>query len=992
MDHPHHHDHGSREAARQGRDQAHTYPPAQQIAASGTIYTCPMHPQIRQLAPGACPICGMTLEPIVASAETGQSHELVDMTRRFWIGLALTAPILVLEMGGHFFGLHRFIEPQLSNWIQFALATPVVLWAGWPFFVRAARSLITRKLNMFTLIAMGTGVAWLYSAIATIAPSVFPAAFRAADGSVAIYFEAAAVITVLVLLGQVLELRAREQTGGAIRALLDLAPKFARRIAPDGSDEDVPLEKVVVGDRLRVRPGEKIPVDGGLLEGRSSVDESMVTGESMPVTKTVGDRLVGGTMNQTGAFVMRADKVGRDTMLSRIIEMVAAAQRSRAPIQRLADQVSGWFVPLVIAVAAVAFVAWAAFGPEPRMTYGLVAAVSVLIIACPCALGLATPMSIMVGVGRGAQSGVLIKDAEALERLEKVDTLVVDKTGTLTEGHPRVIAIHPVAGITENDLLRLAASVERGSEHPLAMAIVQSAIQQNLKLADTDDFDAPVGKGVIGKVEGRSLVIGTRRFLDENGIDATDLVAEAERLREDGATAIFVAIDGKAAGVLAIADPIKATTPTALHALRDDGVSVVMLTGDNWTTARAIAKRLGIEEVEAEILPEDKSKVVTRLREQGRIVAMAGDGVNDAPALAAADIGVAMGTGTDVAIESAGVTLLKGDLRGIVRGRRLSTATMRNIRQNLFFAFIYNAAGVPVAAGALYPFFGVLLSPIIAAAAMTLSSLSVILNSLRLRNVNPDEQLTSSRLPAPRRSRRVAAWAASIAALIVFGALLFAYAPQLHGPQLVEPKGTETLETAPVPQAAKPQPTEAPSSSRETEAQISTPHEPTKEHEVEAAKKNAAVGERVAKVLPNGVELTLSESDVEARLLDFLENRTAQSKKVTWFDLDHVVFNSGRTSPRPGSQEQLRNIAKILAAYPQARAIIGGFTDDVGNAKANQKISQARAEFVRRELIRMGADSSRVVAKGYGEEHPIASNDTEDGRRKNRRISLSFVR
>ncbi|MGJ0532783.1 MAG: heavy metal translocating P-type ATPase, partial [Methylocystis sp.] len=514
MDHPHHHDHGSREAAKQGRDQAHSRPAVQQIAdssvtgASGTIYTCPMHPQIRQPVPGDCPICGMTLEPVVASAETGQSHELVGMTRRFWIGLALTTPILVLEMGGHFFGLHRFIEPQLSNWIQFALATPVVLWAGWPFFVRAARSRILRKRNMFTLVAMGTGVAWLYSAVATIAPSVFPAAFRAADGSVAIYFEAAAVITVLVLLGQVLELRAREQTGGAIRALLDLAPKFARLIAPDGSDEDVPLETIVVGDRLRVRPGEKVPVDGELLEGRSSVDESMVTGESMPVTKAAGDRVVGGTMNQTGAFIMRADKVGRDTMLSRIVEMVVAAQRSRAPIQRLADQVSGWFVPLVIAVAAVAFIAWAAFGPEPRMSYGLVAAVSVLIIACPCALGLATPMSIMVGVGRGAQSGVLIKDAEALERLEKVDTLVVDKTGTLTEGHPRVIAVHPVAGITENDLLRLAASVERGSEHPLALAIIQSAIEQNLKLADTDDFDAPVGKGVIGKVEGRSLVIG----------------------------------------------------------------------------------------------------------------------------------------------------------------------------------------------------------------------------------------------------------------------------------------------------------------------------------------------------------------------------------------------------------------------------------------------------------------------------------------------------
>jgi Cu+-exporting ATPase len=703
---------------------------------AGTIYTCPMHPQIRQLGPGNCPICGMTLEPILVTAETGPSPELVDMMRRFWIGLALTAPVFALEMGGHFFDLHQFILPQISNWIQFVLATPVVLWAGWPFFARAGQSLVTRNLNMFTLIAMGTGVSWVYSVVATLAPSIFPPAFRNMDGSVAIYFEAAAVITVLVLLGQVLELRAREQTGGAIRALLDLAPKTARRIKADGSDEDVPLESVVVGDRLRVRPGEKVPVDGELLEGRSSVDESMVTGESMPVTKNVGDKLIGGTLNQTGSFIMRADKVGRDTMLSRIVEMVVAAQRSRAPIQRLADQVSGWFVPAVIGAAILAFIAWAAWGPEPRMTYGLVAAVSVLIIACPCALGLATPMSIMVGVGRGAQSGVLIKNAEALERFERIDTLVVDKTGTLTEGKPRVTAIRPIAGITESDLLRLSASLERASEHPLATAIVQSALERKLELGEATDFNSPIGKGVTGKVDGQSLVIGNRRFLHEIGIDASALDDEAERLREEGATAIFVAIDGAIAGVLGIADPVKATTPDALQGLRDDGVTVVMLTGDNWTTARAVAKRLGINEVEAEILPEDKSKVVSRLREAGRIVAMAGDGVNDAPALAAADIGIAMGTGTDVAIESAGVTLLKGDLQGIVRGRRLSAATMGNIRENLFFAFFYNAAGVPVAAGALYPFFGLLLSPTIAAAAMALSSVSVIANSLRLRRAS----------------------------------------------------------------------------------------------------------------------------------------------------------------------------------------------------------------------------------------------------------------
>jgi Cu+-exporting ATPase len=571
--------------------------------------------------------------------------------------------------------------------VQLALATPVVLWAGWPFFERAWRSVLSRNLNMFTLIAMGTGVAWTYSVIATVAPQIFPPAFRNHEGSVAIYFEAAAVITVLVLLGQVLELRAREQTGGAIRALLDLAPKTARRIESDGAESDIPLEAVSVGDMLRVRPGEKAPVDGELVEGRSAVDESMVTGESMPVTKTAGSKIIGGTMNQTGSFVMRADKIGRDTMLAQIVQMVANAQRSRAPIQRLADQVSGWFVPLVISVAALAFAAWSIWGPEPRFAFGLVAAVSVLIIACPCALGLATPMSIMVGVGRGAQSGVLIKNAEALERFEKIDTLVVDKTGTLTEGKPRVVAIVPAAGFESDDVLRLAASLERGSEHPLAAAIVAAAQEKALTLADTQDFNSPVGKGVTGAVEGRRLAIGNLRFFAELGVVAHELEQQAEALRLDGATAVFVAIDGKAAGIIGIADPIKPTTLEAVRALRADGIRVVMLTGDNRTTAEAVAKRLGIDEIEAEILPQDKSEVVERLRREGRVVAMAGDGVNDAPALAAADIGIAMGTGTDVAIESAGVTLVKGDLQGIVRARRLSAATMGNIRQNLFFAF-----------------------------------------------------------------------------------------------------------------------------------------------------------------------------------------------------------------------------------------------------------------------------------------------------------------
>ncbi|HLW91577.1 MAG TPA: heavy metal translocating P-type ATPase [Roseiarcus sp.] len=708
--------------------------PALKPAPAGAIYTCPMHPQIRQPGPGNCPICGMALEPEVATAAAGPSPELKDMTRRFWVGLILSVPVLALEMGRHLTGLHVMLAAQTSNWIQFVLATPVVLWAGWPFFERGWASLKTRNFNMFTLIAMGIGVAWVYSVVATVAPGAFPPAFRGADGAVAIYFEAAAVITVLVLLGQVLELRAREQTGGAIRALLDLAPKTARRVRIDGLDEEIALEAVTVGDRLRVRPGEKIPVDGELIEGRSAIDESMVTGESMPVTKTPGDKLIGGTLNQSGGFIMRADKVGSDTVLAQIVQMVAQAQRSRAPIQRLADQVSGWFVPLVILVAILAFVVWAIFGPEPRFAFGLVAAVSVLIIACPCALGLATPMSIMVGVGRGARSGVLIKNAEALERFEKVDTLVVDKTGTLTEGKPKVVALRAV-GISEDELLRLSASLEQSSEHPLAAAIVRAATERGVGLAKVENFDSPAGKGATGTVNGRRVVLGNRAMMAAAGVDIASLEKAAEDLRRDGATAIFAALDGKAAGVIAIADPIKATTAGAVSSLRDAGVRVVMLTGDNRTTAEAVARKLGISEVEAEILPQDKGKVVERLRKEGRVVAMAGDGVNDAPALAAADVGVAMGTGTDVAIESAGVTLLRGDLQGMVVARRLSQATMRNIRQNLFFAFIYNAAGVPIAAGILYPFLGLLLSPIIAAAAMALSSVSVVGNALRLRSI-----------------------------------------------------------------------------------------------------------------------------------------------------------------------------------------------------------------------------------------------------------------
>ncbi|WP_292027010.1 heavy metal translocating P-type ATPase [Brevundimonas sp. UBA2416] len=701
----------------------------------GAIYTCPMHPEVRQDGPGSCPICGMALEPETVTAEAPVNHELIDFTRRFWVSLVLTLPVFALEMGGHLTGLMMRIPGQTSNWIQFALATPVVLWAGWPFFQRGWASIRNRSLNMFTLIAIGVGAAWVYSVVAVLAPGLFPAAVRRMDGSAPVYFEAAAVITVLVLVGQILELRAREQTSGAIRALLDLTPKTARRVRDDGGDEDVTLDLVAVGDRLRVRPGEKVAVDGEILDGRVTIDESLVTGESMPVTKEVGDKVVAGSLNKTGSFVMRADKVGADTLLARIVQMVAQAQRSRAPIQRLADQVSGWFVPAVIAIAVLAAVVWGLAGPEPRLSYALVAAVSVLIIACPCALGLATPISIMVGVGRGAQAGVLIKNAEALERFEKVDTLVLDKTGTLTEGRPSVTAIRPAAGFDEVELLRLSASLERGSEHPLADAVVRAASDRNLVLSEASEFDSPVGRGVTGMVDGRRVALGNGRYLREIGVDVAPLEAEAEALRRDGATAIFVAVDGAAAGVLGIADPVKATTAQAIRDLKAAGLRLVMMTGDNRTTAEAVARRLGIDDVQAEVLPQDKAAVVERLRAEGRVVAMAGDGVNDAPALAAADVGVAMGAGSDVAIESAGVTLLGGDLQGIVRARKLSKAVMGNIRQNLVFAFGYNTLGIPIAAGLLYPVFGLLLSPALAALAMALSSVSVIGNALRLRAV-----------------------------------------------------------------------------------------------------------------------------------------------------------------------------------------------------------------------------------------------------------------
>jgi P-type Cu+ transporter len=702
-------------------------------ANTDAVYTCPMHPEIRQHGPGSCPICGMALEPLEVTAEAAPNHELQDMTRRFWIGLILALPVFVLEMGGHIpaLGLHDLIPPRISIWIQFVLSTPVVLWAGWPFFQRGWASVFSRHLNMFTLIALGTGTAYLYSLVATFAPGSFPAGFRGMDGMVAVYYEAAAVITVLVLFGQVLELRAREQTGNAIRALLNLAPKTARRLRDDGEEEEIPIDQVVVGDHLRVRPGDGIPVDGEVLDGSSTVDESMVTGESMPVAKTKGDRLIGGTVNGTGSLIMRAEKVGSETMLARIVAMVAEAQRSRAPIQRLADTVAGWFVPAVLTVAIVAFAAWAIWGPAPSLSYALVAAVSVVIIACPCALGLATPMSIGVGVGKGASAGVLIKSAEALERLEKVDTLVVDKTGTLTEGKPRVTDVIMMPGISRTDLLALAASLERSSEHPLAAAIVLSA--QGSNLAATTDFASITGKGVIGKVGGRSVALGNASLMAELGVALGDLEERAETLRADGATALFVAVDGHAAGVIAIADPIKPTTRSAIDTLKASGLHIVMLSGDNRTTAQAVARTLGIDDVHAGVLPDDKFRIVRRLKSDGKVVAMAGDGVNDAPALAEADVGIAMGTGTEVAIQSAGITLVKGDLAAIARARSLSRMTMRNIRQNLFFAFAYNVVGIPIAAGILYPAFDILLSPEVAALAMSLSSVSVIANALRLR-------------------------------------------------------------------------------------------------------------------------------------------------------------------------------------------------------------------------------------------------------------------
>ncbi len=710
---------------------------ARPAATRQTKYTCPMHPEIVRDEPGDCPICGMALEPVTVSVDDEANPELVDMARRFWVGLVLTVPVLVIAMGPHVPGfgelLHDLMPKNALNWIELVFATPVVLWAGWPFFERGGKSLVTLNLNMFTLIALGVGAAYLFSVVATVVPDVFPATFRGPEGGVGVYFEAAAVIVVLVLLGQVMELRAREKTSGALRALLDLAPATALRIKANGEDEEVSLDRVNVGDRLRVRPGDKVPVDGEVLDGHSSVDESMVTGEPIPVEKTRGEAAIGGTLNHTGSFVMRADRVGAETMLSQIVQMVAEAQRSRAPIQRVADVVAGYFVPIVVAIAIIAFVVWSIWGPPPAMAHALIVAVSVLIIACPCALGLATPMSIMTGTGRGAQAGVLIKNAEALERLEKVDTLIVDKTGTLTEGKPKVVAVEPAEGQDERELIRLAASIERGSEHPLAAAIIGAARELDIELREATEFDAPTGKGVIGVVDGHRVGLGNIQLLKDLDVDPTPLAERADKLRSDGETVMFVAIDGKLAGLIGVADPIKETTPKAIAELQRDQIRIVMLTGDNRRTAEAVARKLDIGEVEAEILPQQKADVVKKHRAEGRVVAMAGDGVNDAPALAEAEVGVAMGTGTDVAIKSAGVTLVRGDLAGIVKARRLSRAVMRNIRQNLFFAFVYNALGVPITAGVLYPAFGLLLSPIIAAAAMSLSSVSVVGNALRLR-------------------------------------------------------------------------------------------------------------------------------------------------------------------------------------------------------------------------------------------------------------------
>jgi Cu+-exporting ATPase len=709
--------------------------PAPEPMPEGTIYTCPMHPEIEQVGPGDCPICGMALEPKgVPAGEDGPNPELVDFTRRFRIGAVLTVPLLILTMGP-MLGLpvRSWLGERTTLWIELLLGTPVILWCGWPFLVRGARSFRTMNLNMFSLIGMGVAAAWLFSLAAVVAPGLFPPGFRDAEGHVGVYFEAGAVIVVLVLLGQILELRARERTGAAIRALLDLAAKTARIIRPDGSEEEIPLEEVKVGDRLRVRPGEKVPVDGEVVEGRSSVDESMLTGEPVPVEKVAGDPVTGATINGTGSLVIEAKRVGKDTLLSQIVEMVAAAQRSRAPIQKVADSVAGLFVPAVIGVALLAFVAWAIWGPQPSYAYALVSAVAVLIIACPCALGLATPMSIMTATGRGAQAGVLIRNAEALERFAGVDTLMIDKTGTLTLGKPRLVAVLPAAGHDETEILRLAASLERGSEHPLAEAIVAGAEERGIALAKPADFEAVTGRGVKGAVDGRAVVLGNARMLADLGIEAGGTGGTAGRRRDQGETVMFVAVDGAIAGLISVADPVNETTPAALKELHRLGFRIIMATGDNERTANAVAARLGIDEIRADVLPEDKARIIKELQAEGRRVAMAGDGVNDAPALAQADVGIAMGTGADVAIESAGITLVKGDLNGIVRARRLSVATMRNIKQNLFFALVYNAAGVPVAAGVLYPFLGILISPIFAAAAMSLSSVSVISNALRLR-------------------------------------------------------------------------------------------------------------------------------------------------------------------------------------------------------------------------------------------------------------------
>ncbi|MDP6121543.1 MAG: heavy metal translocating P-type ATPase [Rhodospirillales bacterium] len=708
-----------------------------QLPATRTHYTCAMHLDVVKGKPGDCPHCGMALEPTTVSVEEPPNPELVDMSRRFWASLVLSMPLVLVAMSDLVPGqpLQKAVPHTILNWMQFALATPVVLWGGWPFFVRGWKSVATMKLNMFTLIAIGVGVAYVYSLIATLVPGTFPSAFHSAEGAVAIYFEAAAVITALVLLGQILELRARGQTSAALRALLDLTPKKAHVVRDDGTDEDIPLERVGHGDRLRVRPGEKVPVDGTVIEGSSTVDESMMTGESLPVEKGAGDPVTGATVNDTGSFVMRAERVGAETLLHQIVQMVAEAQRSRAPIQRLADVVAGYFVPVVVAVSVITFIAWSVVGPAPAMAYALVNAVAVLIIACPCALGLATPMSIMVGTGRGAAVGVLIKNAEALEVFEKIDTLVVDKTGTLTEGKPKLVSTTTAEGTAEDEMLRLAASLERGSEHPLAAAVVAGALDRGLKLSETSDFNSRTGKGVAGTVDGHAVALGNARLMDDLGAETGILARRAEELRGEGQTVVFVAVDDIAAGLIGVADPIKATIPEALRLLHDDGVRIVMLTGDHRVTAEAVARRLGIDDVEAELLPDQKGGVVKRLQEAGRVVAMAGDGINDAPALAQAHVGIAMGTGTNVAMESAGVTLVKGDLRGIARARRLSRGVMRNIRQNLFWAFAYNALGVPIAAGVLYPFFGILLSPIIAAAAMSLSSVSVISNALRLRRI-----------------------------------------------------------------------------------------------------------------------------------------------------------------------------------------------------------------------------------------------------------------